>query len=147
MMDFPVSIRKFLPHRDPMLMVDDVLYLNEHTIETNFKVLEDNIFIEDNCFNEVGIIENAAQTCSGIIGWQQVESYNSNKDYKVLGYISKIKQVNIYQLPPVNAILKTKGKLLSKHNMGDIYNCDLKCVTYYNEEKIADCSLNLIIKV
>ncbi len=146
-MDFPVSIRKFLPHREPMLMVDDVLFLDEHTIETDFKIKEDNIFIEDGYLNEVGIIENAAQTCSGIIGWPQFEANKSNKEYKVLGYISKIKQVEIYQLPPVNALLKTKGALISKHVVGDIYNCDLKCFTYYNEKKVADCFLNLIITV
>ena len=146
-MEFPVSIRQFLPHRSPMLMVDDVLFLDEYTIETDFKIKEDNIFIEDGCLNEVGIIENAAQTCSGIIGWPQFEANKSNKDYKVLGYISKIKNVEIHQLPPVNSILNTKGELISKHIVGDIYNCDLKCFTYYNQQKIADCFLNLIITV
>lgn len=146
-MDFPISIRQFLPHRDPMLMVDDVLYLDDNTIETNFEIKESNIFIEDDCLNEVGIIENAAQTCSGIIGWPQFEANKSNKDYEVLGYISKIKSVKIYQLPPVNSILKTKGELISMHAVGDMYNCDLKCFTYNDDQKIADCFLNLIIKV
>lgn len=146
-MDFPVSIRQFLPHRDPMLMVDDVLYLDDSKIETDFVIKHSNIFVENGCLNEMGVIENAAQTCSGIIGWKQLEVYNSDKNYQVLGYISKIKSVKIHQLPTVNSILKTKGELVSMHAIGEVYNCDLKCTSYIGKEKVADCSLNLIMKV
>lgn len=146
-MDFPISIREFLPHRDPMLMVDDVLKIDEETIETNFLIKENNIFIEDDCLNEVGIIENAAQTCSGIVGWPQFDANKSNKDYNIIGYISKIKSVKIYNLPPIDSILNTKGELISMHAVGDIYNCNMKCFTFHDQQKIAECFFSLIIKV
>jgi predicted hotdog family 3-hydroxylacyl-ACP dehydratase len=146
-MKLPMSIRKFLPHREPMLMVDDILAMDDSFIETNFKIKSCNIFLEDNYLSEIGIIENAAQTSSGIVGRPYFEDNKSNKDFKIMGYISKIKSVKIFKLPPVDALLITRGELISNHHIGDVFNCNMKCNTYIGDEKIAESYFNLIIKV
>jgi predicted hotdog family 3-hydroxylacyl-ACP dehydratase len=145
-MEFPMSIREFLPHRAPMLMVDDVIKMDESFIETTFKIKRCNIFLENNYLSETGIIENAAQTSSGIVGGPHFEANKEKSDYEVLGYISKIKSVKIFKLPPLGATLKTKGELLSIHPVGDVFNCNMKCHTYIGDERIAESDFNLIIK-
>ena len=145
-MKLPMSIRDFLPHREPMLMVDDIVKLDDSTIETSFLIKNGNIFVEDEHLTETGIIENAAQTSSGIVGGPHFEANKLNKEYRVLGYISKIKSVEIFKLPPVNSQLKTKGEMLSMHQIGDFYNCNMKCYTYLNDERIAESYFNLIIQ-
>src|SRR5690554_2198792 len=145
-MELPMSIREFLPHREPMLMVDDIIKLGDSYIETTFDIKSCNIFLENNFLSETGIIENAAQTSSGIVGGPHFESNKDNKDYKVIGYISRIKSVKIFKLPPVNTLLNTKGEMLSIHPVDEIYNCNMKCETYNNKEKIAESYFNLIIK-
>jgi|SRR5690554_3319052 len=144
--DLPISIRQFLPHREPMLMVDDVLELDNEHITTNFKISSDNIFVENGIFREVGIIENAAQTCSGIVGWPHFEENKSKEDYSIIGYISRVKSVDIFTLPPVDAVLITKGKLLSMHEIGGIYNCDMSCNTELDGKIIAISKFGLIIR-
>lgn len=141
-----VEIRNYLPHREPMLMVDGVWELEEKHILTFFKIKENNIFLEDGKLSEIGVIENAAQTASGIVGWPHFEANKNNKEYTVAGYISQIRTTEIYTLPPVNAIIVTQGKLISLHQVGDIYNCRMECVTYIEEELIAECNFNLIIQ-
>src|SRR5690554_3312137 len=145
-MKFPISIRRFLPHREPMLMVDDVLHLDDNFITTNFEIKEENIFVENGSLSEVGIIENAAQTCSGIVGKPYFDANKENENYKVLGYISRIKSAQIYALPKVNTELITKGELVSLHPVGEIYSCEMKCLTYNEEELIAESNFSLIIQ-
>lgn len=141
-----MSIREFLPHREPMLMVDDIIKLGDNYIETTFNINCDNIFLENNFLCETGIIENAAQTSSGIVGGPHFEANKDNSDYKVSGFISKIKSVKIFQLPPVDSQLNTKGELLSMHKIGDIYSCEMKCFTYLNDVRIAESNFTLIIQ-
>ena len=43
-----VDIRKFLPHRKPMLMVDKQLSLSDTFVETKFLIKRTNIFVEKN---------------------------------------------------------------------------------------------------
>lgn len=140
-----MSIRKFLPHREPMLMVDNIIKLGKDFIETTFDIQPSNIFLENNQFSEIGIIENAAQTSSGIVGGPYFEANKSNKKFRVMGYISKIKSIEIYKLPSVNSQLSTKGELLSMHQVGEVFSCEMRCFTYSNNEKIAESYFNLII--
>ena len=63
-----IDVSKFLPHRPPFLMIDKFLILNDKEVSTSFKIKEDCLFVENNYFNEIGLVENAAQTCSSIVG-------------------------------------------------------------------------------
>ncbi|MCO5269009.1 MAG: ABC transporter permease [Brumimicrobium sp.] len=144
-LDYPINMQRFLPHRKPMLMVDFVTYITKEIIHTNFKIDADNVFIENGCFNETGVIENAAQTCSGIVGWPHFEKQNYDENYRVEGFISKIQKAEIFSLPPVGAIIETKGELVTMHPVENLYNCKMDCSTYCNGEKIAHCMFTLII--
>lgn len=129
-----------------MLMVDIVTAIDDKSITTNFVIKDDNLFLENGCFNATGVIENAAQTCSGIVGWPHFESNKENKAYKVEGFISKIERVEILAFPPVNSTITTKGQLVSMHQIEDIYNCKMKCQTYLNNKEIAHCNFTLVIR-
>jgi predicted hotdog family 3-hydroxylacyl-ACP dehydratase len=146
-MDFPIDIRRFLPHRKPMLMVDEIIHFNDEEITTNLKILEDNIFIENGVLSEIGIIENAAQTSSGIIGRPYFDQNEGDESYAIQGYISKIKSVEIFDLPLLNKTIITHGRLISSHPVADFFNCDMVCETYCEDQKIAESSFNLIIHV
>ena len=145
-LEFPINIKRFLPHRKPMLMVDLIVSLDDSSIETSFEIKEDNIFLENGFFIEIGVIENAAQTCSGIVGWSHFEQNRHDESYKVEGFISKIDKVEIYKLPPTNTSIKTKGELLSMHQIGEMYNCKMNCRTFLGDEAIAHSLFTLIIK-
>ncbi|MEX1192653.1 MAG: hypothetical protein WEA99_11830 [Brumimicrobium sp.] len=143
----PIDIRKFLPHREPMLMVDEISHLTVDEIITSLKINTDNIFIENGFFNETGIIENAAQTSSGIIGGTYFDLNEGDETYKIHGYISKIKRVDIFSLPKVNSSIETRSKLISSYPGEGFLNCDMVSETFCDEKKIAASSLNLIIYV
>jgi len=138
-----------LPHRNSMLMVDDLLALTDEFVETKFLVKKPNIFLNKNVFIETGLVENIAQTCSVIVG----SSYFLNgdggleeNDSVVIGFISTIKSINIYNLPKVNDLLISKGNLISRFDGGDYSTCTMKGQILCKDKLQLDCILNLFIK-
>lgn len=128
-------------------MVDEITHLTDEEIITTLKICSDNLFVDNGLFTESGIIENAAQTSSGIIGRPHFDMNEGNEDYEIQGYISKIKRVDIFDLPEVNKSIQTHGKLISSHPGDGFFNCDMICETFCGEKKIAVSSFNLIIHV
>ncbi|MFX0555705.1 ABC transporter permease [Maribacter sp. CXY002] len=141
-----IDIRKFLPHRPPMLLVSNMPFIDDTSVITEFHLTSDCIFIKDDYFVETGLIENAAQTCSAIVG----QSYYDDEDLEgtsnnLIGYISAIKSVKIYQLPKVGESLITKANLISRYDSDELSICTISCSTFRNDDLIVDCVLNCLI--
>lgn len=141
-----IDIKKFLPHRPPMLMVSHMPHIDDTTVITEFYITKDCIFLQDDYLTEPGIIENAAQTCSAIVG----QSYFHKDDLEgtsnaVIGYISAIKKVIIHDLPKINETLITRAKLISRYDTGELSICTISCTSFRNDDLIVDCTLNCLI--
>lgn len=130
-----------------MLMVTKIIYLDQETVTTEFKVTEDCIFVKNYRFTESGIIENAAQSCSAIVG----QDFFAADDFEgegnsVIGFISSIKRANILFLPQIGDTLITKAKLVSNCSSGNFSICTMDCKIYTDEVLVADCILNFLIQ-
>ena len=142
-----IDIKKFLPHRDPMLMVSELLQIGKTSVTTTYHISEDCIFTDDGVLMESGLIENAAQACSAIVG----QSYFAIDDLegegnKLVGYISAIKKVEILKLPRIGETIKTKAQLLTRIDSGSMTMCSMQCTTFVNSELIVACTLNFLIQ-
>ncbi len=143
-----IDIKNYLPHRKPMLMVDWISKMNNEIVETTFEIKADNIFVTNNLFSETGLIENAAQTCSSVLG----QSYfvDENKQDKigveVIGFISAIKTVKIFMLPKVGDTIITKANLISKYVTDDYSLSTLNCKTFNENKLLLEAEINLFIK-
>jgi hypothetical protein len=130
-----------------MLMVTKIIDLNEDTVTTEFKITKDCIFVNKNRFTESGIIENAAQSCSAIVG----QDFFAADDLEgvgnsVIGFISGIKKAHIFLLPKLGDTLTTKAHLLSNYSSGNFSICTMECKIYTGKELVADCILNFLIQ-
>lgn len=143
-----IEIQNYLPHRTPMLMVDIITAINKNSVATMFEIKEDNIFVENNVFCEVGLIENAAQTCSAIVGQNFFfdENHQERKDVKVLGFISSMKSVTILNLPTVNDRIYTEGKLISRMDGDDFSICLIAVTSYTDTKKLLKAEVNLFLQ-
>jgi hypothetical protein len=128
-------------------MVTKIIGINKETVTTEFKISEDCIFVKDNKFSESGIIENAAQSCSAIVGQDFFAADDlDGKGNNVIGFISGIKRANIFLLPKTGETLTTKAQLLSNYNSGNFSICTMECKIYTGKELVADCELNFLIQ-
>src|SRR5690606_19665822 len=130
-----------------MLMVTRIITIDKETVTTEFKVAKDCIFVKYNTLTEAGIIENAAQACSSIVG----QSYFAEDDLNgegntVMGFISGIKMAHIYFLPTVNDTLTTKAHLISRYDSDNFSLCTMECQTWAREKIMAECTINFLIQ-
>jgi predicted hotdog family 3-hydroxylacyl-ACP dehydratase len=145
-MDTLVDIRNYLPHREPMLMVDLILTIDAQSVETIFLIKEDNIFVDKNTFIEAGLIENVAQTCSSIVAQKYFSTPNGEQNVSVIGFISTLKNLKIYELPKVNTSIITRATLVSKFAGDDYTLCTMSCESFHEETQLLECEINLFIQ-
>lgn len=142
-----IDISNFLPHRPPFLMLDKILILNDEEVSASFIIKEDNLFVENNYFNEMGLVENAAQTCSSIVG----KSYFDDDDIegegaKLIGFISAIKNITTFSCPKVGSTIISNAKLTSRFDTDSYSLCSLECHIFEESNLLLSCELNLMIK-
>ncbi|RPD98585.1 ABC transporter permease [Aureibaculum marinum] len=130
-----------------MLMVDTLLSITNESVKTKFLIKSDCVFVSKNVFSEAGLIENAAQTCSAIVG----KSYFKEDDVqgesnKLVGFISGVKNFEINKLPLVNEIIYTNATLVSRFDADGYSICSLKCFIENDNTVLATCEMNLFIK-
>lgn len=146
--DTVININDFLPHRAPMLMVDHLIEITATSVTSVFKIKEDNVFVENNYFSEVGLIENSAQTCSSIVG--QTFFFTSDNevrdDVKLVGFISGIKKATVFMLPKVDETIKTLATLVSRFDSDDYSICTMKCETFQDGNLLLEAEINLFIQ-
>lgn len=135
-----INIHHFLPHRAPMLMADYILELTPEKVVTSFEIKSDNIFVHNNRFAEVGLIEHSAQTCSSILG--QSFFKGSDVETKVIGFITNIKKIEIFSLPTVGDTIISKASLISQYEN----ICQIFCETFCNDELLIRTEISLFIQ-
>ncbi|GGX25108.1 ABC transporter permease [Aquimarina muelleri] len=142
-----LDIAKFLPHRDPFLMVDKILSIDNNHVSTSFDIKSDCIFVKDNVFNEIGLVENAAQTCSAIVGksYFEEDDLEGNRT-KLIGFISGIKKVTIYNCPCAGKTIISKATLKSRYDTEQYSICTLECNIYEEDKELLSCEMNLFIQ-
>jgi predicted hotdog family 3-hydroxylacyl-ACP dehydratase len=141
-----IDVSNYLPHRAPMLMVTSVLEIDNNSVATKFHISEDCIFLKDGKLSETGLIENAAQAASGVVGQSFFEKDDlDGTGNKLVGYISAVKRVEIFQLPKVGDTIITKAKLLSRFDTGEVTMCSLEAETFLDEKLIVSSTMNFLI--
>ena len=105
-----ILIKKLIPQRDPMIMVDSLFYYDKTKVIGGLTINNSNLFVKDGFLNESGIIEHMAQTVALHTGY----SFYINNLVAPEGYIGDISNVIITKLPMVNDKLKTEIKILKK---------------------------------
>ncbi len=131
-----------------MLMASNTPYLDETSVVTHFKIKDNCIFVNGNgLLSATGLIENAAQACTAIVG----QSYFAIDDFegkgnKLVGYISAIKNVQVHELPNVGDTLVTNASLISRYDTGNMTLCTVTSSTFRNDDLIVACTFNFLIQ-
>ena len=99
-----IDIHELLPQQEPFIMVGELTHFDMDKTITETRVMDTNLFVEQNQFTASGLIENIAQTCAARIGY--VNKYILKKGIQ-LGFIGAIRNLNIYRLPKVGETIQT----------------------------------------
>lgn len=104
------KVIELIPQKYPMVMVDGLISNDDTTTVSKFSITENNIFCSDGYFQEPGLIENIAQTAALRSGYEAMQK----QEKPTVGYIGSVKRMEIYELPKIDDILRTKVTILNR---------------------------------
>ncbi|TDU43439.1 hypothetical protein BXY82_0851 [Gelidibacter sediminis] len=132
------DLKKLLPHREPMMMVDSLLDFSEGRATVGFTIVKENIFVANNEFSETGLIEHMAQAAALYTGFKNLSNLQPVKE----GFIASIKTLKIQHLPEVNSVLKTEVAIVNELMHLTTVNLSI----FKDNIKIANADMNLVLK-
>lgn len=133
------DITRFIPQRDPIVMVHNLIEASDDHVVTELYIEEDNVFVSDGFFLEPGLVENIAQTAAVHVGFQ---CYKRGVPIPI-GYIAAIKDLKIINVPPSNSTLTTTVKITNKVLDVTVAQGDVK----HNGEMLCSCEMRIFAKV
>ncbi len=132
------DILKFIPQRPPIVMVDKLISAEDKKTVSGLHIHPGNIFVENNCLQEPGIIENIAQSAALGVGY-----ICQSKNEKVpIGFIGAVSNLKIFSLPKVNTELRTEIQV--DYEVFDATLISSK--VYCDEELIAQAEMKIFLK-
>ena len=141
-----IDIQQFLPHRRPMLFVDTIIWIEKTYVEALFTIKPNQLFIQDEYFTEIGLLENMAQVCSTIIGQNYFINFSDLHKGDVIGFISTIKTAEILRLPKINQTITTKATLLEVFDYDEFTISLMESKVMIDEEVFATSTMNLMLQ-
>ena len=113
-MDGKEQICKYIPQRDPIVMVDKLYSFEADRSETGLTIDESSIFVEDGRLADGALIEHTAQSGALHIGYDFVM-----RGQKVpIGLIGSINKYSITRLPRVGESVRTSIAIEAR--VGDV---------------------------
>ena len=134
------NLLHYIPQRQPMVMVDNLIRLDEanKTALTSFFIDAQTIFCENGFFKEPGLIENIAQSCALQAGY----SFHIRNEKVPLGFIGAIKNLQIHFFPKINSEIQTEIKV-----MNEIFDVTLVNGKIFAGGKLAaECEMKIFLK-
>lgn len=131
------NVTQYIPQRAPFIMVDALLEKKENSFKTNFKVRENNIFLEDNYLKLPALIENIAQSAALGLGFSAQRGDESSK----VGFIGSISDLMHYNSPKLNQIIETQITIIQ-----EVFNIILiSGESYTNNQKLVSCKMKIAL--
>ncbi len=140
------EIELLIPHRKPILCVDEVILVDGLEATTSYKIKSESIFLSDNSFSELGLLENAAQTSFVFLNYF---FKNSDTDLsESVGFISQIISLEVHFLPRLGEkiITSTQTELVYEAENMKICNVKAQCVVNYKFALEVEMKMILQIK-
>lgn len=133
------EIKKLIPQRDPIMMVDELMDVEGNEAVTSLTVRPDNYFIdEDGLLAETGLLEHIAQSASAFAGYKAIAAGAVEPP---VGYIGEVKRFFCYRRPRIGDELHTLITIGSEMDGVTIITGEV-CVS---DEIVADTQMKIFI--
>jgi len=128
-----------IPQKTPFAFVDKLMYADENTSHSSFKIREGNLFVKSGFYSTSGMVESMAQTAAAGTGYLFRQL---NKEVPV-GYIGAVQKLEVFGWPPVNAEISMEISLLTKILQVSLVSGVVK----YEGRIMASCEMKIFVNV
>lgn len=133
-----LTLEDLLPHRAPMLLVEDVLAVDKVNARTRFRVAESWPMADEQGVNPLVLVELAAQTAGICNGWDRVQT--KGKDSNQMGWLVGIKRAEFFiDTLPFGGIIR--GRAENTYRFDNLR--EVACEMHMNERLIGTATLQL----
>ncbi|MCF8257288.1 MAG: hypothetical protein K9J06_07025 [Flavobacteriales bacterium] len=102
------DVTRFIPQREPIVMVHGLLRHNSRASRAEFVVEEGNLFVRDGRLLPSGLIEHIAQSSAIRAGYAYaLMPIGAGPSRPPLGFIAALKEFEVHALPVVGQVLHT----------------------------------------
>jgi hypothetical protein len=103
------DVLKFIPQRQPIVVVHGLVSHSENTSVSEFHIEEGHLFVRDGKLLPSGLMENIAQTSALRSGYHFAQQMRDGGGVKEppIGFIGALKNFMVSDLPSVGSVLKT----------------------------------------
>nr|WP_129733621.1 beta-hydroxyacyl-ACP dehydratase [Parabacteroides goldsteinii] len=134
------DIKKLIPQRDPIIMVDKLLNVDGNVAVTALTLRDGNFFMdEDGRLAEPGLIEHIAQSALAFAGYR---SMVLGTIAPPVGYIGEVKKFHCYRRPHIGDELRTTITVGTEMAGVSIITGE----THLQEKIIADTQMKIFIR-
>lgn len=136
-----IDIKRLIPQREPILMVDKLLSAESDTAVSQLTVRADNYFAqEDGTLAETGIIEHIAQSASAFAGYKAM---TIGAEEPPVGYIGEVKKFRCLRCPHIGETLQTTITFGAEVEGVTILTGE----TYAGNEMVASTQMKIYVQV
>ncbi len=139
MADCIPDITTLLPQGPPFILVDKLLFSDEHVSRTNYRITAESPLVDKDGFTEGGLLENIAQTAAAGSGYHALQTGGR----VAAGFIVSVTNFMITALPAVGDELLTETTVQLRIPdiivISGVVNC--------NERVIATCEMKILTSV
>ncbi|NNL75612.1 MAG: hypothetical protein HKO68_04660 [Desulfobacterales bacterium] len=134
-----IRIEDLLPHRDRMLLIDEILEVDDKTAVTRATVSNRWPFFNGNTVHSLILIELAAQTAGITNGWVRIKKHGKDSEKK--GWLVGIKQSRLF----VDAVALNERIITRAENQFEYESYrQIQAISRIGQNILAEASLQLI---
>lgn len=138
------EIELLIPHRKPILCVNEVILVDGLMAQTKYKIDENSLFMTNGVFSELGLLENAAQTSFIFLNY-----FFKNSDTKLaeaVGFISQITSLKVDFLPQLGDKIITSTNTELVFNAENMKICNVKAETMVKDQIAFSAEMKMILQ-
>ncbi|MDD3280065.1 MAG: hypothetical protein PHC83_00640 [Bacteroidales bacterium] len=133
------DIMQYLPQRPPMVMVDFYYGEIDEEAYTSFFIKEDNVFVEDGIFTEMGILDFLAQ--SGIVQMGHKIQIPEELKASSMGVITQFKSFHVHATASVGDTIYGKVKKI----FSNAYSASLYVTAFFEDSILIEGTLTAML--
>jgi predicted hotdog family 3-hydroxylacyl-ACP dehydratase len=132
------NIKKYIPQREPFIMVDSLVSADETGFLSNFEVDSNNVLLDKEVLSESALAENIAQTCAAGFGY--LASLEEEGEAK-LGFIGAITKMEVIAEVGANTKVETRVNILNTFETIHL----VEGVASANGKEIVKCQMKIVL--
>ncbi len=132
------NIKKYIPQREPFIMIDSLKDASDEGFASEFEIVETNCLLINNVLSESALVENIAQTCAAGFGY--LNSLLEDAEPR-LGFIGAVTKLSNFQSAHVNQKINTTVSILNTFE--NIHLIQGTC--FADEVKLLECQMKIVL--